>query len=391
MIERNLTTVLLSAATRFPVVTVTGPRQSGKTTLCQAVFPGRNYVSLERPDVRDRALSDPLGFLDRLRDGAILDEVQRAPNLLSYLQEEVDRRREPGRFILTGSSNLMLLAVSQSLAGRTALLTLLPPGHDELRRFQGPALDLFATLWTGAYPAIHDRRVPADEWLNAYVETYVERDVRQILNVGDLATFQTFLRLCAGRTAQLLNLSALAADCGINHGTARAWLSVLEASYLVARIPPLLPNLNKRLVRTPKLHFLDCGLACALLGITTPDQIRTHPLRGSLFESWVVSEVMKARLHRGLPSGLSFYRDRGGLEADLVVESGTRCYVVEAKSGQTPARDFLGPLERVAGIVARDPARPDIRQRLAFGGDDAGMWGRAELVPWNHVAEAGWD
>ncbi len=391
MIERNLKASLLDAARHFPVVTVTGPRQSGKTTLCRATFPDLPYVSLERPDVRMRAIEDPLGFLAPMREGAILDEVQRVPDLLSYLQGEVDARPRPGRFVLTGSSNLMLLsAVSQSLAGRTALLNLLPLGLDEVRRFPQHPADLWTTVWTGGYPAIHDRQVPADDWLNAYLGTYVERDVRQILNVGDMIAFQTFLRLCAGRTGQLLNLSALASDAGIHHGTARSWLSVLEASYLVARLPPLLPNLNKRLVRTPKLHFLDTGLACALLGITSPDQLRTHPLRGPIFESWVVGEVWKARVHRGLPPSLGFYRDRGGLEADLVIECGAGRMVLDAKSGQTVAPDATRTLARVASVLAGDPSRPRVVQLLGYGGDEPLTLGNVEVIPWDRVAQANW-
>ena len=248
MIPRTLHRKLRQLARQFPVVTVTGPRQSGKTTLCQMVFPAKTYVSLEAPDVRAYAQQDPRGFLAQHASGAILDEVQRVPDLLSYLQGEVDSRPTPGRFILTGSANLALLGnVSQSLAGRTAVLTLLPLAHGEALRFPDPSGDLFATMWRGGYPAIYDRRPEPADWLGSYVATYVERDVRQILNVTDLLAFQNFLGLCAGRSAQLLNLSALAADAGITHNTARAWLSVLEASYLAFRLPALHANVRKRL------------------------------------------------------------------------------------------------------------------------------------------------
>src|SRR3990167_3690232 len=302
MIARTLGPRLLALARRFPAVTVTGPRQSGKTTLCRAAFPDKPYVSLEAPDVRRYAIEDPRGFLGDHRDGAILDEVQRAPEILAYLQPMLDERRGSGRFILTGSANLSLLqSVSQSLAGRTALLTLLPLGLEEIRRSSHPLDDFFAVLWRGGYPAIFDRGLDPGDWFPSYVGTYVERDVRQILNVGDLLAFQGFLRLCAGRSAQLLNLSALGADCGVTHGTARAWISVLDASYVAFPLPPP----------------------------------RAPPPRGGVFESWVVSEILKARVHRGLPPALSFFRDRKGAEVDVILEADRDLVAVETKSART--------------------------------------------------------
>ena len=391
MIRRTLHDRLLQVAEWYPVVTVTGPRQSGKTTLCRAAFPQHAYVSLEAPDTREYATRDPRGLLRELRDGAVIDEVQRVPDLLSYLQVDVDERPERGRFILTGSQHLGLLGtVSQSLAGRTGLLHLLPASLDELRLFPAPTDDLLTVLWQGGYPAIHDRRVPPAEWLGTYVATYVERDVRQVLNVGDLLAFQTFLRMCAGRSAQLLNLSALGADCGINHNTARAWLSVLEATFVAHRLPPWLKSLRKRLVRTPKLHFFDSGLACYLLGIRSPEELRHHPLRGALFESWLVSEVVKARLHRGLPAACSFYRDRKGNELDLVVERGERCLAVEAKSGETVADDALRSLARVAGLLAADPLVRVVEPLLVYGGGEAQRRTAATVLPWSTVCDYDW-
>lgn len=286
MIQRNLEPVLKRQAQQFPIVTVTGPRQSGKTTLCRAAFPDKPYVSLEPPDVRQFALDDPRGFLARYPTGAVIDEVQRAPALLSYLQADVDEHREPGRYILTGSANLNLLhSVSQSLAGRTALLTLLPLTLDEVRRFDVNPQDLDDTLWRGCSPAVFDRRLDPHDWYPSYVATYIERDVRSLLNVGDLGAFQRFVGLCAGRTSQLLNLSSLGADTGVRHATAGAWLSVLEASYLAWRLQPLHANVTSRLVKTPKLHMVDSGLVCYLIGIRTAEQLRQHPLRGFIFES----------------------------------------------------------------------------------------------------------
>jgi hypothetical protein len=348
-------------------------------------------VSLELPDVRAYAAGDPRGFLAEHRDGAILDEVQRVPELLSYLQGEVDDDPAPGRFILTGSANITLLqTVSQSLAGRTALLTLLPLGREEVLRFPSPPHDLLETLWTGAYPAILDRQLPPADWLASYAATYVERDVRQLLNITDQVAFQGFLRLAASRSAQLLNLSALGADAGITHNTARAWVSVLEASYIVFRLAPLQANVTSRLVKTPKLHFHDSGLLCYLLGIRDPQQLRHHPLRGAIFETWVVSEIVKSRLHRGLPLSLWFYRDRKGTEVDAVVERGDAFVAVETKSGQTMAEDFLGALARFEASMGRALGSKAIKRVLVYGGDRAERRTTARVVPWNEVQDFRW-
>ena len=391
MVPRTLRLKLRQLARRFPVVTVTGPRQSGKTTLCRMAFPAKTYVSLEAPDVRAYAQQDPRGFLAQHASGAILDEVQRVPDLLSYLQGDVDARPIPGRFILTGSANLALLdRVSQSLAGRTAVLTLLPLGHDEVLRFPDAPGDLFATLWQGGYPAIFDRRPKPADWLGSYVATYVERDVRQILNVTDLLAFQNFLRLCAGRSAQLLNLSALAADVGITHNTARAWLSVLEASYITFRLPALRANVTKRLVKAPKLHFYDTGLLCYLLGISDPGQLRQHPLRGAVFETWVVSEIVKARLHRGLVPSLSHYRDRKGDEIDAVLDRGDGVVAIEAKSGQTVATDAFPPLARFDAMFGQQQPRSPMVRVLAYGGDRSEHRHECRVLPWNRLKDFDW-
>jgi len=387
MIERSISDRVRDVAGHYPIVTITGPRQSGKTTLVRMLFADRPYVNLEAPDVREAVRSDPREFLSRHRGGAVIDEVQRVPELLSYLQVEVDERPEPGRFVLTGSVNMALLgAVSQSLSGRTALLTLLPLGLEEIRRFDEPCEDLIETMWRGSYPAVFDRGIPPTEWYASYVGTYVERDVRQILNVGNLTAFQAFLRLCAGRTAQLLNLSSLAADCGVTHNTARSWLSVLEASHIVSRLPPLTTNLTKRQVKTPKLHFLDTGLVCYLLGVTSPDQLAHHPLRGAVFETWVVSEIMKARASKGLQRGLHFTRDRKGNEVDLVIETGDRLLAVETKSGQTIASDFFRGLD----LFEKRAGAASVTKVLVHGGDAAHDRHGTRLVPWNAMHEMSW-
>jgi hypothetical protein len=392
MVDRLLRGPLLRLARRHPVVTVTGPRQSGKTTLCRAAFPGKPYVSLEPPDQRELARHDPRAFLARYPRGVVVDEVQRAPELLSYLQEAVDRDARPGQYILTGSQQLGLLeAVAQTLAGRTALLQLLPLNLAEIRRFPKSPADLWTLIWTGGYPRIYDRRVPADEWLSSYAATYVERDVRQLVNVGDLLAFQTFLRLCAGRVGQLVNLSALGADAGITHMTARAWLSVLETSFVAFRLPPLHRNLTKRLVKTPKLYFYDTGLLCWALGIRSPAQLDTHPMRGAIFECWVISEIVKHHTHRGLVPRLSFFRDQKGHECDLVIDQGDRLTAVEIKSGQTVAPDVFAALSRVVDdLRAGTRGAVSIAPVVIHAGRDSHARTTAEQLSWRDIDSFDW-
>ena len=391
MIPRVLQAKLLGLARKFPVVTVTGPRQSGKTTLCRATFPKKAYVSLEAPDVRTYAVEDPRGFLAQYRHGAVLDEVQRVPQLLSYLQAEVDARPGKGRFVLTGSANFALLeSVSQSLSGRTALLNLLPLSLDEIRLFPQRSDDLLAVLWRGSYPAVFDRRLAPQDWYASYVGTYLERDVRLILSIGDLAAFQTFLRLCAGRTANLLNLSALGADCGVTHNTAKSWISVLEASFVAYRLAPFHSTVSKRLVKTPKLHFYDSGLVCYLLGIRNPGQLRDHPLRGAIFETWVASEILKARVHRGLPPGLTCFRDRKGMEVDLILEQDSDRVAVETKSGQTVARDFFSNLETFGRRLCTGRSGGRLRQVVVYGGNEKQQRSNALVLPWSMVDRFDW-
>ena len=386
MIARDLAPRLTEAAQKWPSITLTGPRQSGKTTLCRALFPQHAYQTLEAPDVRAFAAEDPRAFLNRFTHGAILDEVQRAPDLLSYLQGIIDADPAPGRWILTGSQNFSLLeSVSQSLAGRTRVFHLLPLTRGETIRFSRHPDTLDESLFAGSYPRIFDDNLDPADWLGSYVATYIERDVRMISNVSDLAIFQRFVALCAGRTAQLLNYSSLAGDCGISQPTARAWLSILETSFLVFRLPAFYANIRKRLVKMPKLHFYDTGLVCWLLGIRSPEQLRSHPLRGPIFETWVVSEIAKHRANRGEANGLSFYRDRNGAEADLIVQRPSGNLLVEAKSAETASSNLFDSGKRVLRHLARSP--DPCSAAVVYGGDQHQSRGGYRLVPWKELHE----
>ncbi len=395
MIRRALEPVLKKLARQYPVVTLTGPRQSGKTTLVQAVFPRHEYASLEEPDVREYALEDPRGFLAQFTGGVVLDEVQRVPALFSYLQTIVDREDRPGRFILSGSQNFLLLgSISQSLAGRSAILHLLPFSLRELMgrkplsleslgrelprgRGQSPP-DLMETLFRGFYPRIHDKHLDPGTWYSGYYQTYVERDVREIVNVGDLEAFGRFVRLCAGRNGQLLNLSSLGNDCGITHTTAGRWISILEASFLVHLLRPYHANFGKRLIKSPKLYFLDTGLLCYLLRIQSPADLRLHASRGAIFESFVISELIKSFLHQGKEPDLYFWRDATGHEIDAVVDQGSERVAVEIKSGETVAADFFAGLEFWRTLVG-DPEAP---AALVTGGDRSSRRRGFQVYSW---------
>lgn len=385
MIPRAAEPLVRELLEGFPVVTVTGPRQSGKTTLSRKVMGDRPYRSLEDPDVRALAIDDPRGFLAQCPDGAVLDEVQRAPELFSYLQTHVDRDGRMGRFLLTGSQQFGLMSgISQSLAGRSAFVELLPLSHAELAVAGKAPANLNTMLFTGGYPALYDRSVSPRHWFSAYVTAYVERDVRQLLKVQDLDTFQRFVRLCAGRSAQVLNLSSLATDCGITHNTAKAWISVLEASYVLFLLRPHHANFNKRLIKSPKLYFHDTGLLCWLLGVQKPDQLAAHPLRGQVFETYVMSELRKTFLNQGEPPLLYFWRDSNGNEVDVLIEKGGYLVPVEIKSGQTLNRDFFTGLERwteMAGDVARDPT-------LIYGGEGELRHKGVQVLGWARAESA---
>jgi hypothetical protein len=393
MISRTLSARIVDTSRQYPVLFLTGPRQSGKTTLARHTFPSLRYISLEDLQNRQEATEDPRGFLRRLKgEGAILDEVQRAPDLFSYIQGFVDERRG-GPLILTGSQHFLLSErISQTLAGRVVILELLPFSLAELA--QRPALrpeawpapeesspgpsgfSLDEILFTGLFPRIHDQKLDATTWLDGYVRTYVERDVRSVGGVGDLDTFARFVGLCAGRVGQLLNASSLGADAGVSHVTAKKWLSVLQASYVVDLLRPHSRSFSKRLVKSPKLYFVDTGLLCYLLGIRRIEDLHRHPLRGPIFENFVVTELRKLFLHHGQRPPLYFWRDSNGREVDVIIDYGNRVVPVEAKSGETVASDAFKGLDHYLQLSGESGGH------LVHGGGESYARGKHWLRAW---------
>lgn len=370
MIQRTIEPILRQLAESYPVVTITGPRQSGKTTLCKKVFPEYAYVNLEAPDMRSFATDDPRGFLAAYPNGVILDEIQRAPLLLSYIQTIVDEKIIPGQYgqyILTGSQQFEVMnTISQSLAGRSALLKLLPLSITELCSVS-PLANIDSTILNGFYPRIHDQKLNPTQAMGDYFETYVERDLRQLMAVKDLSQFERFVRVCAGRVGQLLNLQSLGNDVGISHACARSWLTLLEASYIVHLLHPWHTNVSKRLIKSPKLYFYDVGLASYLLGLENENQVSRDPLRGNLFENMVVMEALKFRYNQGKRSNLFFFRDSNGNEVDLISVQGRNLSAIEIKAGATINQDYFKGLRQFRKVIGESH---DVVTGLIYGGDE---------------------
>lgn len=375
---RTLKKRLLAAARQYAVVAVTGPRQSGKTTLVRNTFPDQPYVSLEDPDRRQFAETDPRGFLSAYPTGAILDEIQRVPTLLSYLQTLVDEHPNRMRFILTGSNQFLLMkGVAQSLAGRIALLKLMPFTFSE----KPPEPDVAARIRLGGYPRIHDQNLDPYEWHLNYIETYVEKDLKDLVRVVDLRAFRQFLVLLASQCGQLLNLSALGGALGVSHNTVKAWLTALEHSYLVFILPPYHRNYGKRIVKMPKVYFLDTGLACTLLRIRDAETLRNHIALGNLFENLVVAEYYKTAMHESGVADLFFWRDHGGHEVDCLIETAGALQPIEIKSSATLHPDFFAGLRRFCELT-RTPVR---RATLVYGGDREQTFQDMRAIGWRNL------
>lgn len=381
MIKRILTNKLLDLSKKFQIITITGPRQSGKTTLVKSVFPDFSYVSLEEPDIRQFALTDPRGFLSNYSDGVIFDEIQHVPDLFSYIQTIVDN--DPKRqFILTGSSNFLLLEkISQTLAGRTAILHLLPLSYDELSNGGYKFEKYEALIFSGQYPRIFDRKISPTDFYPSYIQTYVERDVRMIKNIGDINAFIQFIQLCAGRTGQLLNYSSLANDAGVSPNTVKSWISILEASYIVFRLQPHHRNFNKRLVKQPKLYFYDTGLACSLLRIQDEGQISMHFMKGALFENLIINEFIKRNFNLGKRQFPYFWQDNHGREIDCLLEEGERLIPIEMKSAKTIDNSYFDNLKFWYELTKT----PTNSGYVVYGGEKSFKSNNGNYVGWREL------
>lgn len=382
MIERKLTKRLLTSAQKMPVITLTGPRQSGKSTLVKQAFPSYQYVNLERPDQRAFAREDPNGFLAQYPGKVVIDEIQYAPELPSYLQVLVDEEDTPGRFILTGSQNLLLMQqVSQSLAGRTAMFTLLPFSMQELKGTAYEETQYEPYLVKGLYPRIYDKSLDPTAWLKDYILNYVERDVRQLINLPDADAFSQFVELCAGRIGQTVKFSELGSLIGVSYQTVKRWLSILKTSYVAYTLRPYHKNYQKRIVKSPKLYFYDTGLACALLNIKEVAQFQLHESKGALFENFVINEILKRAYNRGERPNLYFWRTQSGYEVDLIIDKGLDEYPIEIKAGKTIQPYFFKGLNYFNEVRGT----PVSHSYLVYGGDEIQQRSKARVLGWNHL------
>lgn len=382
MITRTLQSKLEQLATKFPFVMITGPRQSGKSTLAKMTFPQYKYVSFADIDIRNFAKNDPRGFIATYPDKTIIDEVQLGPSILHYLQTHTDNENREGMYILTGSQNFLLMdSVNQSLAGRIGILKLLPFSHNELKsnNILPPTID--EEIFNGCYPRLYDKNIHPTDFYPNYISTYVERDVRNIKSIENLSAFVMLLKFCAGRIGQLLNKSSLAVECGISEPTVQSWLSILEQSYIVYLLRPEHRNFNKRLTKSPKLYFYDTGLACSLLEITSATQIRTHYLRGGLFENMVINEKIKQCYNKGNDANIAFWRDSHGNEVDLIEHIDGEDYIYEIKSGATANPDYFKGLNYWGKL-----SNIDISRRIViYSGENKFNTSNGIMIPWKDI------
>ena len=382
MIKRLLGSKILEAAKKMPVIAVTGPRQSGKSTLVKEIFPDYKYVNLEDIEMRKFAKDDPKGFLKNLGNRVIIDEVQNVPDLFSYIQVLVDEEKTTGRFILSGSQNLQLMeSISQSLAGRVAIFNLLPFSLEELKgtTFELPNYENY--MLQGFYPRIYDQGLNPTTWLLDYIQTYVERDLRQILNVSDLGTFRQFIEICAGRIGQLVNFSDIGSYIGVSYQTINKWVNVLQTSFIIHLVRPYHQNYNKRIVKTPKLYFYDTGLACALMNLRTIDDLNRHFAKGALFENFIINEIIKNHLNRQILPKHYFWNAAGVHEIDLVLDSGGKLFPIEIKSGRTINSNFFDGFKYFQPLSGATPED----SYLVYGGDEVQTRSIAHVLGWNNL------
>lgn len=386
MYKRSVQSYIQSIAHQYSVITIIGPRQSGKSTLSRHLFSQYKYVSLETPHERELAQTDPLGFFNKHKGSLIIDEVQNVPELLSYIQTFVDDENNSSQYILTGSQQILLMEkITQSLAGRTVIIQLLPFSLQELKQKSQPQNDILDDLlYTGGYPRIYDKELNPTQWLQQYYQTYVERDVRMMINVSQLSLFQRFMGLCAGRVGQLLNYASLANDCGITDPTVKSWISVLQASFICFTLQPHFKNFNKRIIKSPKLYFYDTGLLCYLLKIYNRDALENHPLRGAIFENFVIVEKMKQELNKGHDPSFYFWRDTKGHEVDLVVDQGTWLYPIEIKSSMTFQSKFTKNLKYLNNLQERTKNKEPLGS-VVYGGDESFDYQDFQVVSWVDV------
>ncbi|MCK5199951.1 MAG: ATP-binding protein [Spirochaetales bacterium] len=383
MIQRHLGAYINKIKNKFPIISITGPRQSGKTTLAKSLFPEYNYFNLENPDERMEVEEDIRGFLNNYaRAGIIIDEAQNVPDLFSYLQPFVDKSNNMGKIILSGSQNFLLMEkISQTLAGRTGIVNLFPFSLSELKNTEFWKNNVYDFLFTGMYPALYDRDIAPGDYYPVYIQTYIERDVRSLKNIGDLNIFRRFLQLCAGRVGQILNYSSIANDLGIDHKTVKSWISVLEASYIIFLLNPHYNNLNKRVIKQSKLYFYDTGLAASLLRIRSKDALYSFNLRGNLFENFIIAEYFKSTLHSGSQPDAFFFRDRTGNEVDLIIDKPPELIPIEIKSGETITNDFFKGLIKYQSLSTINPEKCF----LIYSGDKSGKRKYGNILSWNQL------